>query len=100
MKRAVFHSAARQELDAAVAYYESAKKGLGLDLLVAVESAVAHIRAAPEAGSRYRTTEFRYRVVRRFPFVVYYVELDEVLWIAAVAHGRRRPGYWRRRRPD
>jgi hypothetical protein len=30
---------------------------------------------------------------------VYYVELDDAIWIAAVAHQKRRPGYWTRRKP-
>jgi plasmid stabilization system protein ParE len=32
-----------------------------------------------------------------FPFLVIYVETDIYVRILAVAHGRRRPGYWRDR---
>jgi plasmid stabilization system protein ParE len=32
-----------------------------------------------------------------FPFVVIYVESADQIRVLAIAHGRRRPGYWRRR---
>jgi hypothetical protein len=41
---------------------------------------------------------FRWLMTKRFPFVLYY-EIDGPLHVTiyAVAHARRRPGYWRRR---
>ena len=39
----------------------------------------------------------RHFLLRRFPFGVVYRELGETLQIVAVAHGRRRPGYWKGR---
>jgi hypothetical protein len=30
--------------------------------------------------------------------IAFYAELEEAIWIVAVAHGKRRPDYWRRRR--
>jgi len=30
----------------------------------------------------------------RFPYIVFYVVDDEEVEVVAVAHGRRRPGYW------
>ena len=33
------------------------------------------------------------------PFAIVYVELDTEVLVLAVAHGRRRPGYWRERVP-
>jgi hypothetical protein len=38
--------------------------------------------------------------VRRFSYTIFYLELAEQIWIAAVAHQRRRPGYWRNRMPE
>ncbi|MFO0453014.1 MAG: hypothetical protein ACK52I_30875 [Pseudomonadota bacterium] len=32
-----------------------------------------------------------------FPYSVVYVERDGALLVVAVAHGARRPGYWRQR---
>ena len=36
----------------------------------------------------------------RFPYIVFYLELDDTIWVAAVAHTSRRPGYWRDRQPS
>lgn len=36
-------------------------------------------------------------VMRRFPFLVVYRVLDEKVQVIAVAHGRRRPEYWKPR---
>jgi hypothetical protein len=36
--------------------------------------------------------------MRRFPLAFIYRVDAEALWIVAVAHRRRRPGYWRQRR--
>jgi len=36
-------------------------------------------------------------VLHRFPFSIVYLDDPEVLTIVAVAHAKRKPGYWRRR---
>jgi toxin ParE1/3/4 len=99
MKPAVIHVEARAELDEAIAYYESQKPQLGLDLQTAVEHAIEQIRRNPQLGALYKRTDIRYWVLRRFPYVIYYAELEQVIWVVAIAHGRRRPGYWKKRRP-
>ena len=32
-----------------------------------------------------------------FPYVIYYQNLDNQVEVIAIAHERRRPGYWRKR---
>ncbi len=98
MKPVIIHGQARMELDEAMAFYDQQKSGLGPALQGAVERAVEAIQQNPKLGAPYKNTEFRYYVVRRFPYVIFYVELMDAIWIVAVAHGKRRPGYWRRRR--
>jgi len=43
--------------------------------------------------------EIRRVAVGRFPYGIVYIVLDDLLWIVALAHSRRRPGYWRDRLP-
>jgi toxin ParE1/3/4 len=100
VKPAVFHEEATAELEEAVAYYEQRNRGLGLDLLSVVNETVLRIRQDPQLGARYKNTRLRHLVVRRFPYVLFYREYEDAIWVAAVAHGRRRPDYWRRRRRD
>ena len=42
----------------------------------------------------------RYCPLRRFPYTLVYIDLEDRIWVAAVAHQRRRPHYWSRRSPD
>jgi len=63
--------------------------------------AIAEARAArqwyearnAEAAAPYLADTRRY-LLRRFPFFVVFREVDDRVQIVAVAHARRRPGYW------
>lgn len=89
--------AAEEELNQAAAYYrEQASVALAGAFLDEFERAANLIVEHPGLGtlaSRGR----RLMPLRRFPFsLLYRVEVDEIR-ISAVAHHRRRPGYWRGR---
>ena len=94
MKPAVIHSEAQAELDAAIFFYESRAKGLGLDLHAKVEQAVRAIQTSPESWPPHKHSGFRKYFVERFPFIIFFLEMPDSIWIAAVAHASRRPGYW------
>jgi len=100
MKPILFHDQARVELDEAAGWYERQRPGLGGEFRAAVEEAVARVQENPQLGSKFASTRFRYSLVRRFPYAVFYVECQQVIRVMAVAHGSRRPGYWRRRRVE
>jgi plasmid stabilization system protein ParE len=100
VKPITVHDQAQVEIDEATAWYESERSGLGSEFLTEIERAVGRIRENPVRGVPYKATTFRFLLVRRFPYVIYYTELRDRIWIAAVAHAKRRPGYWRRRKPD
>jgi toxin ParE1/3/4 len=85
-------------LDDAIAYYEERRVGLGIEFLRQVEQATAQIEREPGLGAPYQDSEYRHYIVRRFPYVLYYVEREDAIWIIAVAHGSRRPSYWMSRR--
>lgn len=100
MKSLVIHRLAKMDLDQAIAYYEQQRRGLGLDLETEVRAVFSRIREFPKLGSPYKDTEARFCLVHRFPYVIYYVELEESIWIMAVAHGSRRPDYWKRQKVE
>ncbi|MBI3327427.1 MAG: type II toxin-antitoxin system RelE/ParE family toxin, partial [Nitrospinae bacterium] len=77
MKPVIIHRQARAELDEAMAFYERQRAGLGLDLQTAVERAIRRIQQHPQVGAPYKATEFRYHVLRRFPYIIFYAELEE-----------------------
>lgn len=49
-------------------------------------------RPADEAGNRQR-------VLKRFPYSVFYEVLGSTVMILAIAHHRRKPSYWRTTKP-
>jgi plasmid stabilization system protein ParE len=101
MKPARLDQEARDELRAAVAWYEERRAGLGDEFLTAVDSAIERIRRGPKAGRQVPRVApdlgVRSARVQRFPYMLVFVELDRAIRILAVAHDRRRPGYWRKR---
>lgn len=101
MKRLRVDSAAEDELQAAVAWYDSRRAGLGARLLSAVDRTLQLIRRHPGLGEpvpRVRPEQGVRRVpLRRFPYFVIYRERDDEIQIVAFAHTSRRPGYWRHR---
>ena len=100
MKPIIFHPDARAELRAAVAYYEQQRPGLGRDLQREVERAITRMQRHPQVFPQHNEAGLRKCFVRRFPYTIFYLELADQIWIAAVAHQRRRPGYWRSRTPE
>ena len=89
---------AKQELAAAAAWYEHRRAGLGLELLAEVDAVVAAIARAPSRFPLYPRVGSELAVrrapARRFPYAIAFVELPTVVRVLAVAHDRRRPGYW------
>jgi len=94
MKPVVFADEAEMELEEAVSYVEKQWTGRGDRLRSAVEKAVARIQRFPGIGAVWMRTEYRKFNVQKFQYTVFYREFDDVIWIAAVAHQKRRPGYW------
>jgi toxin ParE1/3/4 len=100
MKPVVFDSEARDEFDAAASYYEGQQAGLGDAFVAEVEEATQRIAQMPQAFSIHQLSGLRKCVLRRFPYSLFFLEQEDRIWIAAVAHQRRRPGYWSHRKPD
>jgi len=87
---------AEEEMTDASIFYEAATSGLGAGFLDEVQRVVNILRDHPELGQPVGRA-LRRALLYRFPFsLVYSVEIDKIL-IVAVAHQRRRPGYWRDR---
>ena len=95
-RRVRFHEVAEAELDAAAAWYDQQRQGLGGQLITAIGAKITAILETPVRWPRVGRT--RRALVGRFPYSIVYRELShDEIEIVAVAHARRRPGYWRRR---
>lgn len=100
MKPVIIHSEAEAEFRAAIEHYNEQRAGLGGEFRAAVEAAVERVRKNPSAFAPHGDEGVRKCVLRRFPYTVFYMELEQTLWVVAIAHHRRRPGYWAVRRPE
>lgn len=80
---------------AAARFYQRQRLGLGEDFLDEVERALTFATTHPAAG-RSLSNGFRWVLTRRFRYAVIFREADG-LEVVAIAHLRRRPGYWRSR---
>ena len=77
-------------------FYEDRRLGLGDELTADYESAVAKILRNPTIGRRL-TGDVRRWSLQQFPYALIYQIHPDFILIVAVAHFRRKPGYWRNR---
>lgn len=89
-----FTAPATLELRAAADYYDSQSPGLGSRFTQSVAELCLMILDQPLAGSEVAPS-IRRRLVRRYPYAVLYAIESEDVLVLALAHHRRRPGYWR-----
>jgi toxin ParE1/3/4 len=100
MKPVVFHREAEAELECSIAWYENHQEGVGVDFKDEVKAAIDRIKSNPSRHPRYKGGDLRRCRVKRFPFTIYFLELDEEIWLAAIAHDKRKPDYWASREPE
>jgi plasmid stabilization system protein ParE len=91
-----FHPQAEQEYLAALAWYRERSPIAATNFEIAFEQAVKRVEEAPQRWPVY-FADFRKYTLRQYPFSMVYQDLPSQIVIFAVAHGRRRPGYWRDR---
>ncbi|MFZ2405181.1 MAG: type II toxin-antitoxin system RelE/ParE family toxin [Methylobacter sp.] len=94
----IVHPAASADLNNAAAFYsEQANRQLGLAFITEFEKTVSLLSGNPELGTPWVSGTRRF-VLRRFPFNVVYRLFPDHLFIIAIAHQKRRPGYWHPRK--
>lgn len=94
--KVVFHPAAQAELLEAAAWYHTRSVAAAHDFEAEIQNAVSEIAEAPNRwplgyeGTRKFTLPI-------FPFTIFYRIENESVEILAIAHHRRRPGFWTKR---
>lgn len=96
-----WHPDARGEFDGDIDWYEARGTGLGDRFEAAVDESVFTLLEWPESGTAWPGWDsipvVRSRRVAGFPYrLVYLVQPAEVV-LVALAHEKRKPGYWRDR---
>jgi toxin ParE1/3/4 len=90
------HAEAVTEARAAAQWYGEQNISAAEAFLKELDGAVEKIAEAPEMYPPYIGGPQRF-LMRRFPFGVIYRERAGAIEIIAIAHQRRKPGYWKGR---
>jgi plasmid stabilization system protein ParE len=92
------HPEADAELEAAYRWYLRRSPNAASRFLKGVETAAKQVDEHPERWPKYLHGT-RYCRVVRYPFALVYLQEPDRIYGIAVAHLRRRPGYWKNRLP-
>ena len=88
-----YHPKAVGDLERSIIFYDNRQPGLGLRFIRIYERTISHIRTNPTTWKK--DNRGRYRIgLRKFPFIVIYRIVDGEIYILAIAHTSKRPGYW------
>jgi hypothetical protein len=86
------------ELAEAAQWYEIRRKGLGADLLTEIEATLPLLGDRPQSFPRLQgidpALEIRRALLARFPYALVFLVRPDEIRVVAVAHAKRRPGYW------
>ena len=87
---------ARADFDESFDWYRARSAGAAIGFASAVEEAMDKIVADPD---RFPSTHggCRYCTLKRYPFRLVFRDEADRLLVVAIAHAKRRPGYWRGR---
>lgn len=95
--RIVYRSAALEEIREAFAWYlREAGQLQAQRFRDELNAKLALLLAHPPGGTS-DTTEIRKMPLKVFPYTVYFKVQGDVIRVFAVAHHKRRPGYWLKR---
>jgi plasmid stabilization system protein ParE len=87
-----------EELLEAAEWYQARRPRLGVEFLAEVDHVLPLIGNSPAAFPRLLDLPADLVVQRallpRFPYAVIFMDLGEHIRVLAVAHTKRRPGYW------
>ncbi len=90
----VFHPNAVEEAQAARQWYLARSASAADSFLVELDRGIEAIALTPERWPLFVHGTRRY-LFQRFPFQLIYRVMNDRIEVLALAHGRRRPGYWK-----
>lgn len=90
------HTEAAEEGRIAYLWYRERNPKAAAAFLAELDRALDRISENPERWPKYVEDTRRF-MLRRFPFFIVFCQGKETVQILAIAHGKRRPGYWKDR---
>jgi len=90
------HPSALAELKSALSWYLERNESAAVKFAAEIDRAMELLIAAPQRwpAGEHGSRKF---VLRRFPFAIVDREKQAVIQVLVIAHGHRRPGYWKDR---
>ena len=95
MRRAI-HPEADAEFADAVGYYAEIAPDLAGRFYREMERLIRDVCAYPERFHQFDPPARRH-FGAEFPYAIIYIQEPDCVWIVAVMHMKRRPGYWKQR---
>jgi hypothetical protein len=92
-----FHPEAEAEHLGQIAFYEGRQKGLGALYRKRFLKVISWVCASSARYRIVRRPDIRRARLQEYPLSIIYRERGGEIQVLAVAHDRRRPGYWTRR---
>jgi plasmid stabilization system protein ParE len=89
------HPEAQGDIEAAYEWYSQRNSDASIKFLTNIDEALDVVTEAPYRWPEYHGTR-RY-LIRDFPFALVYINDPGSVRILAVAHHKRRPGFWKAR---
>jgi len=96
MLNIIFHPDIENEVKASYEWYQNQAAGLGEDFLTELETAHQAILELPNTWPKFQKG-FRRFLLSKFPFSVIYRFNQKTVYVVAVMHNSRKPGYWSER---
>ena len=86
---------AEQEISEAMRWYETKRPGLGVSFLTVLDETFERMADHPRSYPLWKESRpYRKAPTPRFPFTVFFTVGKDIVQVVAVAHQKRRPGYW------
>jgi len=96
MSKLFFHPDVSHEIKESYIWYQEMAEGLGDNFINELEAAYQTIIELPNTWPKFQK-EFRRFLLSSFPFSIIYKFEDNTIFIVAVMHNSRKPGYWKKR---
>ena len=93
MLKLTFHPDVFCEIKASYSWYQEKAEGLGKDFMNELELAYQAIIDFPQTWPKFQKG-FRRFLLSRFPFSVIYRKNGNLIYVVAIMHNSRNPGYW------
>ena len=96
MKKVIFRSLPREDVDNAISWYGAERPALALAFAESLDAVVARISTAP---LQFPTVHGKVRraLLGRFPYGIFFILLSDTIHVLAVVHLHRHPDTWKER---